>query len=71
LQEIVSPLVSPRMFPQKPEWKTLPCDEILNKEMIQEKLPTFIVDEGLAEKFLEWCRKQRNKRIYVSPTMGQ
>lgn len=84
-KKIVSPLVSPRMFPQNPEWKTLPCDKILNKKIIKEEFPTFTVDEELAEglwsdgintlpeqkfnvladKFLEWCRKQSNKRIYV------
>ncbi|WP_406686578.1 histidine phosphatase family protein, partial [Rossellomorea vietnamensis] len=26
-RKIVSPFVSPRMFPQNPEWKTLPCDK--------------------------------------------
>jgi broad specificity phosphatase PhoE len=48
-RKIVSPLISPRMFPQKPEWKPLPCDRILNKEVIKEDFPTFTIEEGLSE----------------------
>lgn len=46
-RKIVSPIVSPRMFPQNPEWKTLPCDKILNKKVIKEEYPIFTIDEGL------------------------
>ncbi|GGC77072.1 hypothetical protein GCM10007216_04460 [Thalassobacillus devorans] len=35
--KIVSPLISPRMFPQKSEWQTLPCDKTLSKEIIKEE----------------------------------
>jgi broad specificity phosphatase PhoE len=48
-RKIVSPLISPRMFPQKPDWNTLPCDRILNKEVIKEDFPTFTIEEGLSE----------------------
>ncbi len=48
-RKIVSPLVSPRMFPQNPEWKTLPCDMILNKELIKDQFPSFTIEEGLSE----------------------
>ncbi|CAM3984219.1 histidine phosphatase family protein [Mesobacillus zeae] len=48
-KKIVSPLVSPRMFPQNPKWKTLPCDRILNKKVIKGAYPTFTIDEGLPE----------------------
>jgi broad specificity phosphatase PhoE len=45
-RKIVSPLVSPRMFPQNPEWKTLPCDRMLNMKLIQEEFPSFTIEEG-------------------------
>jgi broad specificity phosphatase PhoE len=48
-KKIVSPLVSPRMFPQNLEWKTLTCDRILYKKVIKEDYPTFTIDEGLPE----------------------
>jgi broad specificity phosphatase PhoE len=48
-RKIVSPLVSPRMFPQNPEWKTLPCDRMLNKKLIKEQFPSFTFEEGLSE----------------------
>lgn len=46
-RKIVSPLVSPRMFPQNPEWNPLPCDGILTKEMIKDEFPGFVIDEDL------------------------
>lgn len=48
-RKIVSPLVSPRMFPQNPEWKTLPCDRMLNKGSIKKEFPSFTIDEILSE----------------------
>ncbi|MGD6803865.1 histidine phosphatase family protein [Rossellomorea vietnamensis] len=48
-RRIVSPLVSPRMFPQNPEWKTLPCDRMLNPKLIREQFPRFTIQEGLSE----------------------
>jgi broad specificity phosphatase PhoE len=48
-RKIVSPSVSPRMFPQNPEWKTLPCDRMLDKELIKNEFPSFTLDEGLPE----------------------
>ncbi|WP_226673410.1 histidine phosphatase family protein [Rossellomorea aquimaris] len=46
---IVSPLVSPRMFPQKPEWKTLPCDKMLHKKVVKVDFPDFSIDDVLSE----------------------
>ncbi|CAN7282179.1 histidine phosphatase family protein [Rossellomorea sp. LjRoot5] len=48
-RKIVSPFVSPRMFPQNPEWKTLPCDRMLDKELIKKEFPSFTIDEALSE----------------------
>ncbi|MCC5801181.1 histidine phosphatase family protein [Rossellomorea vietnamensis] len=48
-RKIVSPFVSPRMFPQKREWKTLPCDRMLDKEIIKKEFPSFMIDEALSE----------------------
>ncbi|MGB8000669.1 MAG: histidine phosphatase family protein [Anaerobacillus sp.] len=48
-RKIVSPLVSPRMFPQNPEWSTLPCDQILKKEVIKQEYPTFTIEKGHPE----------------------
>jgi broad specificity phosphatase PhoE len=83
--KIVSPLVSPRMFPQNPAWRILPCDMILDKEKIKIEFPNFQVKENLpselwsdgintmpenkfktlAENFIEWCKKQSTKRIFI------
>ncbi|WP_017187397.1 histidine phosphatase family protein [Alkalibacillus haloalkaliphilus] len=38
-QKVVSPLISPRVFPQKREGQTLPCDELLSVEKIKEDFP--------------------------------
>ncbi|WP_078553533.1 histidine phosphatase family protein [Bacillus alkalicellulosilyticus] len=46
-RKIVTPLVSPRMFPQNPEWNPLPCDIILKKEMIKEEFLGIDIDEDL------------------------
>lgn len=43
-RKIVSPLVSPRMFPILPHKKTLPCDKILDLEKIRTEYPTFELD---------------------------
>jgi broad specificity phosphatase PhoE len=48
-RKIVSPLVSPRMFPQNPEWKTLPCDRMLHTKLIKEQFPSFTIEEGFSE----------------------
>ena len=44
-RKIVSPLVSPRMFPILPHKKTLPCDKILDLERIRTEYPTFELDQ--------------------------
>jgi broad specificity phosphatase PhoE len=56
-KKIVSPLVSPRMFPQNPDSKTLPCDQILTKERIREDFPDFHVEE---ERASEWWKEGIN-----------
>lgn len=43
-RKIVSPFVAPRMFPTRPEGKTLPCDKILDIEWIRNDYPTFEID---------------------------
>ncbi len=48
-RKIVSPLVSPRMFPQIPEAKTLPCDTLLNKELIKGDFPGFTIEEEFSK----------------------
>lgn len=48
-QRIVTPLVSPRIFPQKQEWtSTLPCDVILTKDKIQNEFTDFHLVEDLS-----------------------
>ncbi|MBN8234052.1 histidine phosphatase family protein [Halobacillus kuroshimensis] len=47
VRKLVSPLVAPRMFPQLPEEKTLPCDEILSKEEAVGRFPDFYLHESL------------------------
>ncbi|ARI77917.1 histidine phosphatase family protein [Halobacillus mangrovi] len=56
--KIVSPLVSPRMFTQKSEWQTLPCDEILSKEIIKEDFSGLHIEE---ERSNEWWYEGINK----------
>lgn len=43
-KKIISPMVSPRMFPQNPEWHTLLCDKIMGIERIRNEFPTFTLD---------------------------
>ncbi|WP_270182328.1 histidine phosphatase family protein [Alkalihalobacillus sp. CinArs1] len=42
----VSPVVSPRMFPQKQKWRTLPCDVMMKREEIERVFPTFSIDHN-------------------------
>ncbi|ETT86769.1 histidine phosphatase family protein [Viridibacillus sp. FSL R5-0477] len=44
VRKIVSPLVSPRIFPIHSSMKTLPCDKIMDLEIIEQDYPTFEVD---------------------------
>lgn len=43
-RKIVSPLVSPRIFPFRPNGKTLPCDKIINLETIKKDYPNLEMD---------------------------
>lgn len=45
--KIVTPLVAPRMFPQNPDWDSLPCDAILKKEIIKDEFSCFKIDDEL------------------------
>jgi len=54
--KIITPLVSPRIFPFKKKSKTLPCDELMRREVIkiefakytlQEDLPSHLWDNGI------------------------
>jgi len=46
-RKIVSPIVSPRLFPLLPDKSTLPCDKILDLEIIQKDFPTFEIDSNV------------------------
>ncbi|WP_079477189.1 histidine phosphatase family protein [Halobacillus salinus] len=48
-KKLVSPLVSPRMFPQNPEWTTLPCDRLLSRGLIEEEFPMYTIDDTTPE----------------------
>ncbi|MGG0657239.1 phosphoglycerate mutase family protein [Rummeliibacillus pycnus] len=43
-RKIVSPLVSPRIFPINSEGNTLPCDRIISLEIIKNEYPTYEID---------------------------
>lgn len=43
-RKIVSPLVSPRMFPILPDKNTLPCDKMMDLQTIKKDYPTFEID---------------------------
>ncbi|QPQ30814.1 histidine phosphatase family protein [Lysinibacillus sp. JNUCC 51] len=43
-RKIVSPFVSPRIFPFHPNGKTLPCDKIINLETIKKDYPNLEID---------------------------
>lgn len=53
-RKIVSPFVSPRIFPTRTNGKTLPCDEILDLEIIKRDYPELELDTN-ASSYL-WCR---------------
>ncbi|WP_226577304.1 histidine phosphatase family protein [Halobacillus litoralis] len=39
---IISPMADPRMFPQKPGWEALPCDQTIEKSRIEQE---FYIDD--------------------------
>ncbi|MCL1698357.1 histidine phosphatase family protein [Lysinibacillus sp. BPa_S21] len=43
-RKIVSPLVSPRIFPFHPNGKTLPCDIVINLQTIKKEYPNLEMD---------------------------
>ncbi|CAM3930022.1 MULTISPECIES: phosphoglycerate mutase family protein [Bacillus cereus group] len=52
-QTIVHPYVSPRIFPYREGAKTLPCDHIVDQEMIANLFPHFLIE------------KSTNKRLWT------
>ncbi|MFW0779008.1 histidine phosphatase family protein [Rossellomorea marisflavi] len=46
-RRVVHPLVSPRMFPQKPGAVTVPCDRMLDLKTIRNEFPDFEVKFGM------------------------
>ncbi|MFZ0369633.1 MAG: histidine phosphatase family protein [Halobacillus sp.] len=65
-KKIVSPFISPRMFPQKSEWQTLPCDKILSKQIIKEEFSDFYIEEELSNKWwVEGINKLPDEKFNV------
>lgn len=46
--KLVSPLVSPRIFPARLAATTLPCDELLDLERLRDEFPSFVPAPNLA-----------------------
>ncbi|TCP28742.1 broad specificity phosphatase PhoE [Scopulibacillus darangshiensis] len=46
-RKIVNPLVSPRVFPIHKESDTLPCDKIMDLEVIKNDFPTYEIEMNL------------------------
>ncbi|MGD6903382.1 histidine phosphatase family protein [Bacillus infantis] len=53
-RKLVNPLVSPRIFPQFPEARTLPCDELLDRQKISDEFPNIQIEEDLHEEL--WAK---------------
>ncbi|REJ10892.1 histidine phosphatase family protein [Halobacillus trueperi] len=80
-RRVVSPAVGPRMFPQKKEWKTLPCDRALGKDRVSAEFQDFHLigerwEEGIndipekefvdvASELIHWCKQQGKDRVFV------
>ncbi len=48
-KKLVNPLVSPRIFPQVSDGRTLPCDELLDRQKISDEFPNVQIEEKLPE----------------------
>lgn len=48
-QKIVHPYVSPRIFPYRESAKTLPCDQLLDRKIIENLFPHFSLEESTNE----------------------
>ncbi|QKX52852.1 histidine phosphatase family protein (plasmid) [Planococcus glaciei] len=46
--KVVHPLAAPRIFPTRLAAKTLPCDELLDLERVQDEFPSFVPVPNLA-----------------------
>ncbi|WLR47468.1 histidine phosphatase family protein [Halobacillus litoralis] len=80
-RRVVSIAVGPRMFPQKKEWRTLPCDQTLGENQVSAEFPDFhLIDrrwgEGIneipeedfgdvASALIHWCKQQGKDRVFV------
>lgn len=52
--KLVHPLVAPRIFPARLAATTLPCDELLDLERLQEGFPSFVPAQNLSSSL--WSR---------------
>jgi broad specificity phosphatase PhoE len=50
-RKIVSPLVSPRMFPKKSNGRTLLCDKLFSREKIIDEFSDCEIEENLSNKY--------------------
>ncbi|MBE7102218.1 histidine phosphatase family protein [Bacillus cereus] len=48
-QKIVHPYISPRIFPYRESAKTLPCDRLLGRKIIENLFPHFSLEESTNE----------------------
>ncbi|MBY0597174.1 histidine phosphatase family protein [Bacillus bingmayongensis] len=46
-RKIIHPYISPRIFPYREEARTLPCDRLLSKKVIQDVFPNFSLRESI------------------------
>lgn len=46
--KLIHPLVAPRIFPARLAATTLPCDELLGLERLQEEFPSFVLAQNLS-----------------------
>ncbi|HDR7792073.1 TPA: histidine phosphatase family protein [Bacillus luti] len=52
-QKIVHPYVSPRIFPYRDGANTLPCDRIIDQEMIKRIFPHFLIEKSTSKPLWE------------------
>ncbi|MEH7456688.1 histidine phosphatase family protein [Bacillus sp. JJ1127] len=46
-RKVTHPYISPRIFPYRKGARTLPCDQLLNQQLIQELFPSFSLGESI------------------------
>ncbi len=52
-KKVVNPLVSPRIFPQVSEGRTLPCDKLLDRQKISDEFPNIQIEDEFPEEIWE------------------